>query len=62
MPRNTPHAKNAVVTCCSHSHGAPMVRVITSQSTISVNMLMDTPHRIMSSASSGSNTFHFSWR
>ena len=31
MPRNTPQAKNAVVTCCSHSHGAPIVRVTTSQ-------------------------------
>ena len=62
MPTNTPHAKNAVVTCCSHSHGAPSVRVTTSQNTVSVNMKMHTPHRTISTASSTSNAFHLRWR
>src|SRR5439155_1395147 len=34
MPTNTPQAKNAVVTCCSHSQGTPSVRVTTSQKTV----------------------------
>src|SRR3954454_25388453 len=58
----TPHAKKTGVTCCSPSHGAPIVRVTTSQSTATVNMPMHTPHRIMRSASSGSNAFHLSCR
>src|ERR1700693_2746036 len=62
MPRNTPQAKNAVVTCCNHSQGTPSVRVTTSQNTASVNMKMHTPHRIISTASSLSNAFHFKWR
>jgi hypothetical protein len=64
MPMNTPQAKNAVVTCCSHSQGAPIVRVTTSHSTDNVNMPMQTPHRIIRIASSGSSHFHLSrrWR
>src|SRR5437660_2692536 len=62
MPMNTPHAKNAVVTCCSHSQGAPSVRVTTSQNTVSVNMKMHTPQRTINAASNQSNAFHFKWR
>jgi len=62
MPTNTPQAKNAVVTCWSHNHGEPSVRVRTSKKTDSVNIAMHTPHRIMSSASSLSNALHLRWR
>ena len=62
MPKNTPQAKNAVVTCCSHSQGVPIVRVTTSQPTASVNMKMHTPHITISTASSTSNDRHFKWR
>ena len=34
---NAPHAKNAVVTCCSHSQGTPNVRVITVRPQIRPN-------------------------
>src|SRR5262245_22347053 len=62
MPKNTPHAKKAVVTCCSHNHGRPIVRVMTSQPTDSVNMKMHTPHSTISTASSTSNARHLRWR
>src|SRR4051812_32017698 len=62
MPMNTPQAKNAVVACCSHSHGWPMVRVTTSKKTHRVKPPMQTPHRTINPASSGSSHFHFRWR
>jgi len=62
MPTNTPQAKNAVVTCCSHSQGAPRVRVTTSRKTASVNIEMQTPQRIIRTASTQSKAFHLSWR
>src|SRR3954451_7850451 len=62
MPTKTPHAKKAVVTCCSQSHGWPSVRVSTSQNTASVNIAMQTPQRTISTASRESNAFHFRWR
>src|SRR4051812_33828866 len=58
----TPHAKKPVVTCWSHSHGAPIARVTTSHSTASVNIAMHTPHRTIRHASSTSNAGHFRWR
>src|SRR5262245_1267673 len=62
MPMNTPHAKKAVVTCCSHSHGCPTVRVRTSSPTESVKPPMDTPQRTIRRASSGSSAFHLRCR
>ena len=62
MPTKTPQAKNAVVTCCSHSQGAPSVRVTHVENTASVNIAMHTPQRTISAASSQSNAFHFRWR
>src|SRR5438552_16653022 len=62
MPTKTPQAKSAVVTCCSHSQGAPSVRVTTSQNTVSVNMKMHTPHRTINTASSQSNARHLRCR
>src|SRR6266704_148601 len=62
MPMNTPKAKNAVVACCRHSQGWPMVRVTTSRKTHRVKPPMHTPHRTINPASSGSSRFHFRWR
>ena len=58
MPINTPHAKNAVVTCCSHTHGVPITRVTTSQNTVSVNMKMQMPQPTINTASSQSKARH----
>src|SRR5262245_34519211 len=62
MPMNTPQAKNPVVTCCSHSHGAPISRVTTSRKTEPVKPMIDTPHSTINPASSGSSAFHLRWR
>ena len=64
MPMNTPQAKKPVVTSCSHSHGRPISRVTTSQNTESVKPAIDSPHRTISTPSSGSSAFHFrcEWR
>ncbi len=60
------HGERAVYvadgTCCSHSHGAPISRVTTSRNTEPVNPTIDTQHRIISPASSGSSAFHLRWR
>jgi len=58
IPMNTPQQKNAVVTCCNHTHGSPNVRVITSVNTDKVNMKMQTPHKTISMASRESKAFH----
>src|SRR5712691_518775 len=62
MPMKMPQAKKPVVTCCSHSHGAPISRVTTSRNTAPVKPMIDTPHNTMSAASSGSSAFHLRWR
>src|SRR2546428_624702 len=62
MPTNAPQAKNAVVACCSHSHGWPMVRVTTSRNTHSEKPPMHTPHATMSTASRGSSAGHLRCR
>jgi hypothetical protein len=62
MPTNAPQAKKAVVACCSHSQGWPMVRVSTSRKTDSVKPPMHTPQITINVASSGSSAFHFRCR
>src|SRR5882757_1487837 len=62
MPMNTPQAKKPVVTCCSHSHGAPISRVTTSRNTEPVKPMINAPHSTIRPASSGSSAFHLRWR
>src|SRR5262245_30021673 len=62
MPMNTPYAKNPVVTCCSQSHGCPIVRVTTSENTETVNPIRHVPQSTISAASTGSSAAHFRCR
>src|SRR4051794_39190696 len=62
MPMKTPQGKKPVVTCCSHSHGACSSRVTTSRNTEPVKPMIDTPHRTIRPASTGSSAFHFRCR
>src|SRR5436189_2067241 len=54
--------KNVMVTSCSHSHGRPSMRVTMSQVTVTLKPVIATPHRIISTRSSGSSTRHFRCR
>jgi hypothetical protein len=58
IPIKTPQQKNAVVTCCNHTHGSPNVRVTTSANTDKVNKKMQIPHKTISMASNESKAFH----
>src|SRR4051794_10748861 len=62
MPMNTPQAKKPVVTCCSHSQGICSSRVTTSRNTEPVKPMIDTPHRTIRPASTGSSAFHLRCR
>ena len=54
--------KKVEVTSCSHSHGAPMVRVTMSQTTEVLKQINVAPHSIISTDSSQSSARHFSRR
>jgi hypothetical protein len=57
-----PYMKNVMVASCTHSHGRPIARVMTSPSTSTLKAVIQTPHRIISTFSSGSSARHFRWR
>ena len=54
--------KKVEVTSCSHSQGAPMVRVTMSQTTEVQKAISVAPHSIISRDSSQSSARHFSLR
>src|SRR5216683_2699883 len=54
--------KKVEVTSCSHSHGAPMVRVTMSQTTEVQKPISVAPHSTISSDSSQSSAGHFNLR
>src|SRR5436190_16846531 len=54
--------KKVEVTSCSHSHGRPISRVTTSQTTARLKQASVRPHSIIRSDSSQSSAGHFSCR
>src|SRR5471030_831164 len=54
--------KKVEVTSCSHSHGAPIVRVTMSQTTEVQKQIRVAPQPIINKASSQSSAGHLSWR